>query len=170
MYFVYKKGDYQLTRHIKEEYNKVKEGFKRYIYQYLADNDINNDFNKDITAIVFNILTPTTVLTTTSGNFFYDDYSVKYFIILNRPILIKIIKNIVISINNNTFAYSLTSSMEPSSTEFSSTEFSSTEPSNMEFSIVRRGNKINIKNLTVNINFLNYYFNNNGLIDKTINT
>ena len=72
-------------------------------------------------------------------------------------------KNIVISINNNTFTYGLTSSIEPSA-----------EPS-----IVRRGNNSNRSsndkdksatylyddnppNLTLNINFLNYYFNDNG--------
>jgi hypothetical protein len=100
-----------------------------------VDNNINNDFNKDITAIVLNTLTP-------SGNFFYNNYSVKHFITLNRLILIKTAKNIVTSINNNTFIYSLTSSIEPSGTE----------PS-----IVRSNNK---KNLTINIDFLNYYFNN----------
>jgi len=101
------------------------------------DNNINN-FNKDITAMVLDILTPTT----TSGNFFYDDYSVKHFITLNRLILIKTAKNIVTSINNNAFIYGLTSSTEPS--------------------IVRCGNKVNIENLTVDIDFLNYYFDNNG--------
>ena len=142
-----KKGDYWLTRYTKEEYNKAREGFKRRVYQYLADNNIDNDFNKDITAIAFNTLTPTIVSTTTSGNFFYDDYSIKHFITLNRLILIKTAKNIVMSINNNAFTYSLTSSTEPSGTE----------PS-----IVRRGNKVNIENLTVNIDFLDYYFNDNG--------
>ena len=141
-----KKGNYQLTRHTKEERDKAREGFKRYIYQYLTDNNINDNFNKDIIAIVFNILTPTIVLTTTSGNFFYNNYSVKYFITVNKPILIKTAKNIVMSINNNAFAYSLTSS---------------TEPSSIKSSIVKRSNKVNIKNLTVNINFFNYYFNNN---------
>jgi hypothetical protein len=83
---------------------------------------------------------------------------------LNRLILIKTTKNIVTSINNNAFAYSLTSSAEPSSTE----------PS-----IARRGNNSNRgsndkgksttylydnnpPDLTVNINFLNYYFDDNG--------
>ena len=112
------------------------------------DNNINNDFNKDIIAIALNTLTP-------SGNFFYDNYSIKHFITLNRPILIKTAKNIVTSINNNTFIYGLTSSIEPSSTE----------PS-----IVRSNDKgksttylynNNPPDLTVNINFLNYYFNNN---------
>ena len=69
------------------------------------DNDINDDFDKDI------------VPTTTSGNFFYDDYSIKHFITLNGLILIKTAKNIVISINNNAFIYGLTSSAESSSME-----------------------------------------------------
>ena len=98
-------------------------------------------------AIVFNILTPTIVSTTTSGNFFYNNYSVEYFITLNRPIPIKTAKNIVISINNNAFIYSLTSSTEPNSTESNT---------------VRHSNKVNIKNLTVDINFLDYHFNDNG--------
>ena len=116
------------------------------------DNDINDDFNKDIAP------------TTTSGNFFYDDYSVKYFISLNGPILIETAKNIVTSINNNAFIYGLTSSIEPSGTE----------PS-----IVRRGD-VNSKSsndkgksatylynnnppdLTLNIDLLNYHFDDNG--------
>ena len=126
------------------------------------DNDINNDFNKDITAMAFNILTPTTVPTTTSGNFFYDDYGIKYFMTLNGLILIKTAKSIVTSINNNTFAYSLTSSIKPSG---------------IEPSIIRRGNNSNRSSnnkgksatylynnppdLTVNINFLDYHFNDN---------
>ena len=70
------------------------------------------------------------------------------------------------SINNNTFVYGLTSS----------TELGGIKPSNTEPSIVRNNNKgksttyfynnnnnnINIENFTVNINFLNYYFNNDG--------
>jgi hypothetical protein len=70
---------------------------------------------------------------------------------LNRLILIETAKNIVISINNNAFIYSLTGSIEPGNTE----------PGNTEPSIVRYGNKVNIKNLIVNIDFLNCYFNNN---------
>ena len=97
------------------------------------DNNIDN-FNKDI------------VLTTISGNFFYNNYGIEYFITLNRPIPIKTVKNIVISINNNAFIHGLTGSTEPGSTKSST---------------VRYGNKVNIKNLMVNINFLNYYFNNN---------
>ena len=142
-----KKRDYWSTRHTKEEHDEAREGFKRYIHQYLTDNNINNDFNKNIIAIVFNILTPTAVPTITSGNFFYNNYSVKHFITSNRLIPIKTAKNIVISINNNAFIHSLTGNTEPSSTEFST---------------ARHSNKVNIENLIVNINFLNYYFNNNG--------
>ena len=110
------------------------------------DNDINNNFNKDITAIAFNILTLTIALTNISSNFFYNNYSIKYFITLNKPIPIKTVKNIVISINNNAFIHSLTSS---------------TEPSSMEPGTARYSNKVNIENLTVNINFLNCHFNDN---------
>ena len=145
--FVCKKRDYWVTRYTKEKSNKVKKGFKRRVHQQLIDNDIDDNFNKDITAIVFNILTLTTVLTITSGNFFYNNYSIEHFITLNRLILIKTAKNIVIFINNNTFTYSLTGS---------------TEPGGIKPNIIRRGNKVNIKNLIVNINFLNCYFNNNG--------
>ena len=65
---------------------------------------------------------------------------------LNGPIPIKTAKNIVIFINNNAFAYSLTSSIK----------LSGTEPSTVKYS-----NKVNIKNRIVNINFLNCYFNDN---------
>ena len=133
--FVCKKEDCQLTKYTKKKYNKAREGFKRHIYQYLADNNIDNNFNKDI------------VLTTTSGNFFYNNCGVKHFITLNGLIPIKTAKNIVMSINNNAFIHSLTGSMEPSNTESST---------------VRRSNKVNTKNLIVDINFLDYYFNNNG--------
>ena len=103
------------------------------------DNNINN-FNKDI------------IPTTTSSNFFYNNYGVKHFMTLNRPILIKTAKNIVISINNNTFIYGLTSSIKPGGIELG----------NIKPSIARHGNKVNTENLTVNIDFLNYHFNNNG--------
>jgi hypothetical protein len=124
-----------------------------------VDNNIDNNFDKDITAIALNTLTPTT----TSGNFFYDDYGIKHFISSNGLILIKTAKNIVTSINNDAFAYGLTSSIEPS-----------TEPS-----IVRRGNNSNRSSndkgksatylyennppdLTVDINFLDCHFDDNG--------
>jgi hypothetical protein len=83
---------------------------------------------------------------------------------LNGLILIETAKNIVTSINNDAFAYRLTRGAEPSG---------------IEPSIARRGNNGNRSSndkgksatylydnnppdLTVNINFLNYYFNDNG--------
>ena len=51
------------------------------------------------------------------------------------------------SINNNAFIYSFTGS---------------TELNNTKSSTVRYSNKVNTENLIVDINFLNYYFNNNG--------
>ena len=111
-------------------------------------------------AIAFNILTLTIVLTTTSGNFFYNDYSVKYFIILNRLILIKTAKNIVIFINNNIFIYGLTGSIKPSGTE-PSTVRSNNKGKSITYFCNNNNNNINIENFTVNINFLDYYFNNN---------
>ena len=71
---------------------------------------------------------------------------------LNRLIPIKTAKNIVTSINNNAFIYSLTGSIKPSSIE----------PSSTEPSIARHSNKVNIENLTVDINFFDYYFDDNG--------
>ena len=82
--------------------------------------------------------------------------------------------------NNNAFVHSLTSNTEPGGIEPSNMEPSSIEPSNMEPSSIepstaRSNNKgkgttyfcnnnndnINIENLTININFLNYHFNDN---------
>ena len=51
---MYKGENCWSTRYTKEEHNKVREGFKRHIHQYLADNNIDNDFNKNIMAIAFN--------------------------------------------------------------------------------------------------------------------
>ena len=146
-----KKGDYWLTKHTKEERDKVGEGFKRRVHQYLIDNNINNDFNKDITAIALNISTP-------SSNFFYNDYGIKHFITLNGPIPIKTAKKIVMSINNNAFAYSLTGGAEPSGTE----------PNNGNRSSNNKGKSAtyfydnNPPDLTVNIDFLDCHFNDNG--------
>ena len=112
-------------------------------------------------AIALNILTPTT----TSSNFFYNNYGVKHFITLNRPIPIKTAKNIVMSINNNAFIHSLTNSMEPGGMGPSSTEPSIVRSNNKGKSTTyfynNNNNDINIENLTININFLNYYFDNN---------
>jgi hypothetical protein len=132
---VCKKGDCWSTRHTKEEHDEAREGFKKYIHQYLIDNDIDDNFDKDI------------VPTTTSGNFFYNNCGIEHFMTLNRLIPIETVKNIVISINNNAFIHGLTSS---------------TEPGNTESGTAKHSNKVNIENLIVNINFLNCYFDNNG--------
>ena len=137
-----KKGDCWSTRHTKKEHNKAREGFKRCVHQYLADNDIDDNFNKDITAMAFNTSTPTT----TSGNFFYDDYGVEHFMTSNGLIPIETAKNIVTSMNNNAFVHGLTGSTEPGGTEPST---------------ARRSDKVNTENLTVDINFLDCHFNNN---------
>ena len=159
---MYKKGDYQSTKHTKKEYNKVREGFKRYIHQYLTDNNIDNDFDKDITAIILN----TSTLTTTSSNFFYNDYGVEHFMTLNRLIPIKTAKNIIISINNNAFVHGLTGSTEPSGTEPGGTEPSTARSNDKGKSTTYfcndNNDDINIENLTVDINFLNCHFNDDG--------
>ena len=67
-----KRRDCWSTRHTKEERDEAREGFKRRVHQYLVDNDIDDDFDKDMTAMALTS-TPTTVPTTTSRNFFYDD-------------------------------------------------------------------------------------------------
>jgi hypothetical protein len=90
--------------------------------------------------MALNTLTP-------SSNFFYDDYGIKYFMTLNGLIPIKTAKKIVMSINNDAFAYGLTGGIEPGGTE----------PS-----IVRCNDKVNIENLTVNIDFLDCYFDDDG--------
>src|SRR6266568_6713608 len=82
------------------------------------DNNIDDDFNKNITAMAFNTSTLTIAPTTTSSNFFYNNYSVEHFMTLNKLIPIKTTKNIVMFINNNAFAYSLTG-IELGSTEHS---------------------------------------------------
>ena len=80
---------------------------------------------------------------------------------LNRPILIKTAKNIVMSINNNAFVHGLTSSIEPSGTE-PSTARSNNKGKSTTYFCNNNNNNVNIENLTVDINFLNYHFNNNG--------
>ena len=155
--FICKKRDCWSTKYTKKERDEVREGFKRCVHQYLIDNDIDNNFNKDIIAIAFNTSTPTTVLTTTSGNFFYNNYGVEYFITLNGLIPIKTAKNIVMFINNNAFVHSLTGSTEPSGTEPGIARYG-----DREFAVNTNSDKLaNIENLTVNINFLDYHFNNN---------
>ena len=109
------------------------------------DNNINN-FNKDI------------VPTAISGNFFYNDYGVKYFITLNRLIPIKTAKNIVTSINNNAFVHGLTGSIEPGGTEPGTAR-----RGNREFAVNTNSDELaNIENLTVDIDLLDCHFNDNG--------
>ena len=97
---------------------------------------------------------------------------------LNRLILIKTAKNIVISINNNAFTYSLTSGTEPGSMEpgivkynnkgksatyFCNNNDNNNLPNLLKFRTnINLDKLVNIKNLTVNIDFLNCYFNDNG--------
>ena len=87
-------------------------------------------------------------------------------------------------INNNTFIYSLISNTEPSSTELSSIEFSMVKRSNVGNKSSNNKGKsatyfynnsnnnnnpsdllefiVNIKNLSINIDFFDCYFNNDG--------
>ena len=85
------------------------------------------------------------------------------------------------SINNNTFTYSLISGTEPSTVRYSDISNKSNNnkgkgttyfynnnnddnnpPNLLEFIInINPDKPVNIENLTVNINFLNYYFDNN---------
>ena len=65
------------------------------------------------------------------------------------------------SINNNTLIYGLTGSTEPSSTELSTVKSNNKGKSTTYF-YNNNNNDVNIENLTININFLNCYFNNNG--------
>ena len=71
---------------------------------------------------------------------------------------IKTAKNIVISINNNAFIYGLTSNTEPGGTE-SSIVKSNNKGKSTTYFCNNINNDVNIKNLTVNINFFDYYFN-----------
>ena len=108
--------------------------------------------------IALNISTP-------SSNFFYNGYGVKHFITLNRLILIKTAKNIVTFINNDTFTYSLTSNIAPSSMEPSIVRrdnVSNKSNNNKGKSATYLYNDNNPPNLTIDIDFLNCYFNNNG--------
>ena len=108
--------------------------------------------------IVFDTLIP-------SSNFFYNDYGIEYFMTLNGPILIKTVKNIVMSINNNAFAYSLTSSIEPSSTEPSiirHDNIGNKSSNDKGKSATYYYNNKDPPDLTVNINFLDCHFDDDG--------
>ena len=118
--------------------------------------------------MAFNTLTLTIVLTTTSGNFFCNDYSIEHFMTLNRLILIKTAKNIVMSINNNAFTYGLTGSIEPSSTEPSIVRCnnidnkSSNDKGKSATYFYNNNDDNNPPDLTINIDFLNCHFDDNG--------
>ena len=79
----------------------------------------------------------------------------------NRLILIETAKNIVIFINNNAFVYSLTGSTEPGSIE-PSTVRSNDKGKSTTYFCNNNNDNVNIENLTVDIDFLNYYFNDDG--------
>jgi len=115
------------------------------------DNDIN-DFDKD------------TIPTTTSGNFFYDDYGVEHFMTSNGPIPIKTAKNIVMSMNNNAFVHGLTGSAKPSGTEPSTARRGNdgNRGSNDKGKSTTYLYDNNPPDLTVDIDFLDYHFDDNG--------
>ena len=165
--FVCKRGDCWSTRYIKEECDEAREGFKRRVHQYFIDNNINKNFNKDITAIAFNILTLTIAPTTTSSNFFYNDYSAKHFMTLNGLIPIKTAKNIVMSMNNNAFTYGLTGGIEPDGIKCSTARHSnvsngsSNDKGKSATYFCDDNNNNNPPDLTVNINFLDCHLSNN---------
>ena len=131
------------------------------------DNNIDDDFNKNITAMAFNTLTLTTAPTTTSSNFFYDDYGVKHFMILNGLIPIETAKNIVMSMNNNAFAYGLTN-IKPGGMERNTARRvdvgngSSNDKGKSATYFCDDNDNNNPPNLTVDINFLDCHFNDNG--------
>jgi hypothetical protein len=68
--------------------------------------------------------------------------------------------------NNNAFIYGLTGSMEPDGTEPGSIEPSTARSNNKGKSTTYfcndNNDDVNIENLTVDINFLDYHFNDNG--------
>jgi hypothetical protein len=103
-------------------------------------------------------------LTTTSGNFFYDDYSVEHFMTLNGLILIETAKNIVTSMNNNAFVHGLTGSIEPGGTEPGTVRRGDdgNRSSNDKGKSATYLYDNNPPDLTVDIDFLDCYFDDNG--------
>jgi len=104
---------------------------------------------------------------------------------LNGLILIKTTKNIVIFMNNNAFAHGLTGGTEPggiepnivrhgdignkssnkgkSATYFCNNNNDDNPPDLLEFRTnINSDEPVNIENLTVDIDFLHCYFNNDG--------
>ena len=85
--------------------------------------------------------------------------------ILNGPILIKTAKNIVTSINNNAFIHGLTGSIEPSGTEPSTVrrdDVGNKSSNNKGKSATYLCDDKDPPDLTVDIDFLNCHFNNDG--------
>ena len=81
---------------------------------------------------------------------------------LNGLIPIKTVKNIIISINNNAFVHSRTGSIKTNSIKPNSIKPGTVRSNNKNKSTTyfyNNNNNVNIENLTVNINFLNCYFN-----------
>ena len=103
-------------------------------------------------------------MTAINSDFFYNDYSVKYFITLNKLISIKTAKNIVMFINNNTFTYGLTDNIKPGSTEPSTTRHGNKGKNTTYFynNNNDNNNPPSLLEFVVNINFLNCYFNDDG--------
>jgi len=151
------------------------------------DNNIDDDFNKNITAMAFNTLTLTIAPTTTSSNFFYNNYSVEHFMTLNKLIPIKTAKNIVMSMNNNAFAYGLIGGIEPGGMEpgtvrrgdvgnkssndkgksaiylCDDNNDNNNPPDLPKFIVnINLNELVNMKNLIVDINFFDCHFNDNG--------
>ena len=88
---------------------------------------------------------------------------------LNRLIPIKTAKNIVMFINNNAFIHSLSGSIESGNTEPGGTEPSIVKRSNIDNkSSNNKGKSVtyiynnNPSDFTVDINFLDCHFNDNG--------
>ena len=83
---------------------------------------------------------------------------------LNGPILIETAKNIVTSINNDAFAYSLTGSIEPGGTEPSVIRRSNNgnRSSNDKGKSATYLYNNNPPDLTVDIDFLDCHFDDNG--------
>ena len=105
--------------------------------------------------MVLNTLTPTT----TSSNFFYDDYGVEHFMTSNGPIPIETAKNIVTSMNNNAFAYGLTGSTEPSTVRRGNVDNKSSNDKGKSATYLYDNNP---PDLTVDIDFLDCHFDDNG--------
>ena len=78
---------------------------------------------------------------------------------LNGPILIETAKNIVTSINNNAFIYGLTSSTEPSIVRRGNIDSKSSNDKGKSATYLYDNNP---PDLTVDIDFLNCHFNDNG--------